>query len=93
MTSKPVTVPALPQRPTVKLTVVRLKVPFWKRLFASELVLGIMGTVTDVALLSREEAQTLLQAGHESRWLPYQSHPGTEPGPLAAPSIQPKGTP
>lgn len=72
MTSKPVTVPALPGRPSVKLSVVRVRLPFWRRLFSGELVFGVMGTVTDIALLTRSEAQTLLQAGHESRWLPYQ---------------------
>ena len=69
----------------LRLTLVRVHVPFLRRLFSGELVLGIMGTVHDVKLLSRRDAYALMEAGHETTWLPYQESPAT--GPVAGPPL------
>ena len=81
---RPVTI-----RPTQKLrmTLVRVHVPFFRRLFAGELVFGILGTVQDVALLSRSQAQEMLAAGYQQKWVPYQDAQATDPTPMKGPQL------
>lgn len=76
-------------RPTkqVRMTVVRVAIPFWRRLFAGELVLGILGTVEDVALLTRDQAQEMLTAGYQSKWVPYQDAQAVDPTPTKGPNL------
>jgi hypothetical protein len=77
---RPVTVAA---KREVRMTLVRVHLPFWRRWFSGEVVLGILGTVQDVALLTRAQAQACVEAGYQSKWVPYQES--------AAPTAPPKG--
>ena len=85
--SQPVTVPAIPTR-QVRMTIVQVRIPFWRRLFARELILGVLGTVQDVALLTRSQGQEMLAQGYQSKWLPYEHHPATEPQPGPPPEVK-----
>lgn len=80
---KPVTVPAKKQ---MRITLVNLKLPFLARLWAlvsGELVIAVLGTVQEVALVSRDEAHQLMADGYQSKWLPYKTDPASEaPPPL-----------
>lgn len=79
--------------PTPKLlrvTIVRLKIPFLTRLLAifnGELVLGIMGTVQDVAVLSRSDAQEIMDSEYTKKWVPYQESNGGPSAPMRGPRI------
>lgn len=74
----------IPATKQLRLTIVSVKIPFLRRvlaLFRGELILGVMGTVQDVAVLSRSEAGELYAGGHHSTWLPYQQSPATDVAP------------
>ncbi len=82
--------PVIPAIQQVRLTIVSLKIPFLRRLFAlfnGELVLAVMGTVQDVAVVSRSEAQDLLAQSHQQKWVPYQHAHASEPAPTEGPKL------
>lgn len=73
----------------LRLTIVNIQVPFWRRvlaLFRGELVLAIHGTVREVAVISRSDGQLLLARSHEAKWLPFQS-PDADVAPTKGPSL------
>lgn len=81
---RPVTIPP---KQALRMTLVRVHVPFLRRLFAGEMVFGILGTVQDVALLTRDQAQEMLAAGYQSKWVPYQEAAASEPAPVKGPNL------
>lgn len=69
----------------LRLTIVNVKVPLWHRilaLFNGELVLAVMGTVQDVAVVTRSDAQQMLADSHQKRWVPFQESENHAPPPL-----------
>jgi hypothetical protein len=82
--------PVIPAVQQVRLTIVSLKVPFLRRLFAlfnGELVLAVMGTVQDVAVVSRSEAQDILAQSHQQKWVPYRDAHASDPTPMQGPKL------
>lgn len=84
---RPVTIHGKQQ---LRLTIVNVKLPLLARLralFSGELVLGIMGTVQDVAVITRADAQDLLDTSHQQKWVPYQDQTGGPSAPTKGPNL------
>lgn len=83
---RPVSVPAKKQ---LRLTVINVKLPVLRRiiaLFTGELVLAVLGTVQEVAVITREDGQDILAEAHKLKWQPYQEN-GTDPIPTKGPDL------